>query len=57
MTIDGDTIGYPIEALPGATAIPLGLLEKPRARAPAFSMEEGRKHDRLAITGDVERWN
>ena len=51
----GDTIAYRIEAMPGVTAIPLGMFENPHAFTPAHSVWEGRKHDWLAITGDVER--
>lgn len=49
----GDTIAYRIEFFPDVTAIPLGTFENPYAFKPAHSVWEERKHDWLAITGDV----
>ena len=50
----GTTVFFQIEALPGQTAIPLGTFDNPHAFTPVFSVFESRKHDWLAITGDME---
>lgn len=53
----GDTIAYRIEAMPGVTAIPLGTFDDPHAFTPTHSVWEQRRHDWVAITGDVEHWD
>lgn len=53
----GDTVFYRIEAMPGVTALPLGVFDDPHVFTPQFSVWEGRKHDWLAITGDVEHYD
>lgn len=50
----GTTVFYRIEYFPDLVAIPLGAFDDPHAFTPEFSVWESRKHDWLAITGDIE---
>lgn len=51
----GDTVTYRIKYFPDLIAIPIGAFENPHAFTPGHSVWERRKHDWLAITGDIER--
>lgn len=52
--ICGAPVFYRIEYFPDMIAIPLGAFDDPHAFTPEFSVWESRKHDWLAITGDIE---
>lgn len=52
----GTTVFYRIEYFPDMVAIPLGVFDDPHAFTPTVSVYESRRHDWLAITGDVERY-
>lgn len=51
----GAQVFYRIEYFPDLVAIPLGAFDDPHAFVPTVSVYESRKHDWLAITGDLER--
>ena len=54
----GVAIAYRIEAMPGVTALPIGLFDDPGALPlPEYSVFEGRKLDWVKITGDVAHWD
>ncbi|MBA15353.1 MAG: aldehyde-activating protein [Sphingomonas sp.] len=54
----GVAIAYWIDAMPGVTALPIGLFDEPGAfPAPEYSVFEARKLDWVEITGDVEHWD
>ena len=50
----GSTVTYQIEYFPDLMAIPLGAFADPNFPAPAFSVWERRKHDWVALTGEIE---
>ena len=51
----GSDVHYEIDGkFDGLIAIPLGAFDDPYVFSPKFSVWEGRKHDWVEITGDVE---
>ena len=50
----GAQVFYRIEYFPDMTAIPLGAFDDPFAFTPTFSVWESRKHDWVAINGDID---
>jgi hypothetical protein len=50
----GTTVHYTGGNFPDVVAIPVGAFDEPYFAVPAFSVWEKRKHDWVAISGDVE---
>lgn len=54
----GSDVYYLIDGkFDGLIAIPLGTFDDPFFGKPEYSVYEGRKHEWLEITGDLERFN
>lgn len=49
----GTQLFYRIEYFPDLVAIPLGAFDDPHAFTPAHSVWESRRHDWVALTGDL----
>jgi hypothetical protein len=50
----GATVYYTLDQVPGSIAIPVGAFADPTFPAPKISIYETRKHEWVAIAGDVE---
>ncbi|WP_109806747.1 GFA family protein [Sphingosinithalassobacter portus] len=54
----GVAIAYRVDAMPGVTALPIGLFDGPGTLPiPEYSVFEGRKLDWVAITGPVAHFD